>query len=60
MEWISLKDRLPTAEDADFGGYVIVSNRNRIPDFCKWNEVICGSPLGGKYEYWIKLPNIPE
>ena len=56
QEWISVKDRLPTEEDAIDGGFVIANTEEKVvialwSDVCRFNEFVT---------HWMPLPQPPK
>lgn len=62
MEWISVKDRLPTIDDADENGKVLVyrtvndSQKSISKSIYDWNF----TKHLDKDAYWMPLPNPPS
>jgi hypothetical protein len=56
-EWISVKDRLPTKEDADKYEHVLAITRDgRVRDW--WYELVIFSSKN--FTHWMPLPAPPE
>ena len=57
-EWISVKDRLPTRDDANQNYSVLAINkRDGIPGEWVYDSVAL---YPGEYTYWMPLPEPPE
>jgi hypothetical protein len=55
-EWISVKERLPTEEDAIEGGFVLANTEEKViialwSDVCRFNEFVT---------HWMPLPPFPK
>ena len=57
QEWISVKDRLPTEEDASNGGYVFAYNTHDKVIIATYQDVIRFSDF---VKYWTHLPQPPK
>ena len=56
-EWISVKDRLPTREDAPTLSVLAISKRDGFA--CEWSyDAVALYP--GEYTYWMPMPEPPE
>ena len=57
QEWISVKDRLPTEEDATNGGFVFAYNTNNKVIIATYQDVVRFSDF---VKYWTHLPQQPK
>ena len=57
-EWISVKDRRPTKEDANLKGFVIAIDRFDKYPRSWWYELIVNYPED--YLFWMPFPKPPK
>lgn len=55
-DWIKISERLPTREDADEEGCVMIWHRRTGAQFCGWKDVKASENI----RYWCRLPDRPQ
>jgi hypothetical protein len=58
QQWIPISDRLPTKEDANAQGMVLViAEATNYVDIWNWEHV---NKVQGLFSYWMPTPKLPE